>query len=997
MKTVKNVVEALVKDISHQDSQVSPCRFEKDHDVCGISIFVEKSILENQQNNNSPISLFSHYALSDDIKEYIKTRIKSQNKGFEKRDLVFKNIFDYDLEGLVGLSKIATIKFDVDDTFVQKENYRDFVVSAKAKTDDPLMLLPLTEKTVDGVFQLHIIDGKAHIDFRFDLSSYLMGWTVLAAKEDFDFKKVTDIATAKKVSSSFIIGNESKYFYSMSKGSRVLCVPKFPHSKRWKDVDNSKISGDKKQNIMVICEKIKVDFGMQLPLYHEYFISGKNIKGALRFRQIESDGRGDTKKGESIWVGFFSVEDVTPTVLSPGVVKENVLPENGWSALPDSVKNDVPEALRFWDKKTTSEISKTREELFKSGIAKELNIFNGEFRITHKKHFLGPDEESLKVFGGNKFYLFSSGIEKKDNSHYLVLETYNAGVFCWKSAYPINKKFFPCNMQRISSEKDIYEIIKSGRIEDEGFFFYNNIEKGCFDLSFSGINLIGDFFLYKAEHSTSWVMEEKSFPSSELDEKGYYLFDKERFFSESDKHVKPFSIFPLATEEDAFYSKEDFLSFAKATKEDVFVHGKSLDVASIQFQENDSFFYFDYDKELSERGSAKKLFSGTCNNEIWENVCKAIDLEIMSLGKSIGDFVLLSNVLLTNKNEQISFDEFLKMPNIDDVSFRMEIFDVLSCKKNYSFSCSEKLLILSNIEREVKNSTYLCVAEMLKLEGKKQINNLLKKYNKVSLLQKSGDKNDTVFSKKMSNVKIISKKFKKEKFEYELGLKINNEDCFCFENIVFIDNQPYVSIGKTLSFYDLGHYDVVRIFHENVKYNNSPRHDSIFCDKIKIVEKSAQGLMADDVVSFLSEYKKQDVVAKYFSSLSFEPLRKEIKDTDGKEERYVLGVVLAPEEIDGQNELYSAKEIKKAAHKYMVLYRGLGAYHTQGNRSRMQLLESFLAPVDMVINEKKVEKGTWLIAIRVLDDTLWREIKTGKITGFSIFGLAKKDIESYAA
>jgi DNA adenine methylase len=40
-----------------------------------------------------------------------------------------------------------------------------------------------------------------------------------------------------------------------------------------------------------------------------------------------------------------------------------------------------------------------------------------------------------------------------------------------------------------------------------------------------------------------------------------------------------------------------------------------------------------------------------------------------------------------------------------------------------------------------------------------------------------------------------------------------------------------------------------------------------------------------------------------------------------------------------------------------------------------------------------VSKGTWLMAVRVLDDGLWEQVKTGGITGFSIGGSAVRTPE----
>ena len=45
--------------------------------------------------------------------------------------------------------------------------------------------------------------------------------------------------------------------------------------------------------------------------------------------------------------------------------------------------------------------------------------------------------------------------------------------------------------------------------------------------------------------------------------------------------------------------------------------------------------------------------------------------------------------------------------------------------------------------------------------------------------------------------------------------------------------------------------------------------------------------------------------------------------------------------------------------------------------------------MDMVLGSKTVPEGAWVITMRVLDKKLWKKIKDGLITGFSIGGIAK--------
>jgi 2'-5' RNA ligase len=107
--------------------------------------------------------------------------------------------------------------------------------------------------------------------------------------------------------------------------------------------------------------------------------------------------------------------------------------------------------------------------------------------------------------------------------------------------------------------------------------------------------------------------------------------------------------------------------------------------------------------------------------------------------------------------------------------------------------------------------------------------------------------------------------------------------------------------------------------------------------------------------------------------------------------RLVTGILLQPETVDAQGDIYSEEVIANAAHEYLAAYNAgtvVGLMHKDMNRP-LQLVESWLAPVPLVIEGRLIKKGTWIATVRVLDDAIWQDVKRGKITGFSIGGVAK--------
>lgn len=127
------------------------------------------------------------------------------------------------------------------------------------------------------------------------------------------------------------------------------------------------------------------------------------------------------------------------------------------------------------------------------------------------------------------------------------------------------------------------------------------------------------------------------------------------------------------------------------------------------------------------------------------------------------------------------------------------------------------------------------------------------------------------------------------------------------------------------------------------------------------------------------------------TGLALKPLEKRIRLLKTDEERYVLGIVLEPETVDAQDDIYSATEVRDAAHRFMEQYRNIGLMHRGLVNEQVKILESYLAPAAFSLDGTQVQKGTWLLAVRVLDDELWGQIQGGALTGLSIGGSARRE------
>lgn len=113
--------------------------------------------------------------------------------------------------------------------------------------------------------------------------------------------------------------------------------------------------------------------------------------------------------------------------------------------------------------------------------------------------------------------------------------------------------------------------------------------------------------------------------------------------------------------------------------------------------------------------------------------------------------------------------------------------------------------------------------------------------------------------------------------------------------------------------------------------------------------------------------------------------------------RVVIGEVLVPEDVDAQGEIYSHAVVRDAAWGYLSRFgrgSGMGRQHNTEallTADEVELIESYIAPVDFDFNGRAIRQGTWMMGWRILDDALWAAIKAGRVTGFSIGGLAAQE------
>ncbi|MED1954917.1 XkdF-like putative serine protease domain-containing protein [Brevibacillus centrosporus] len=124
-----------------------------------------------------------------------------------------------------------------------------------------------------------------------------------------------------------------------------------------------------------------------------------------------------------------------------------------------------------------------------------------------------------------------------------------------------------------------------------------------------------------------------------------------------------------------------------------------------------------------------------------------------------------------------------------------------------------------------------------------------------------------------------------------------------------------------------------------------------------------------------------------------EPLQKDIRIAKAdKAKQIVYGVVYEPDEFDAHDDSMTVEEIEKAAHGFMERQNtyNIDKQHDL-DADKGYVVESYIAPVDMELGDQEIKKGSWVAGVKVIDDDTWAQIEKGEITGFSMWGVGKRE------
>lgn len=110
-----------------------------------------------------------------------------------------------------------------------------------------------------------------------------------------------------------------------------------------------------------------------------------------------------------------------------------------------------------------------------------------------------------------------------------------------------------------------------------------------------------------------------------------------------------------------------------------------------------------------------------------------------------------------------------------------------------------------------------------------------------------------------------------------------------------------------------------------------------------------------------------------------------------KTERIVYCVALQPNVADTYGSIMAPESIRYTAYRFMMASRVIKVAHD--TQIKAYPVESYIAPMDMhfqtgMYGDQTVSKGSWVLGIKVIDDSIWAGIVSGHYTGISVGGLS---------
>jgi ATP-dependent DNA ligase len=281
------------------------------------------------------------------------------------------------------------------------------VTEMAAKQDDPHLDVPKAVGPQPAVLQVHTRGKSAHMDLRLKVDDFLVGWTLFAQRPGV-VPDVDTVAEARALYRGYTPKDGNRFFKPILSPSRMQTGAKLRQPVEWLAVDG-KVIGEgevgatsREEGVIVAVEKPAVEYGVQNPHFHEYFLTGKTPwAGPLYVRLLlgrNVDGKPErTPEGRPFWTAMLS-RNALPSILNRRSVARRRMPPDTVSGMPKTLMDVTPKEYRYWTAKG-DEAREMRDALVESGWFTEDNvrIVDGQFRRIVSKHYVYAPDVAAKA------------------------------------------------------------------------------------------------------------------------------------------------------------------------------------------------------------------------------------------------------------------------------------------------------------------------------------------------------------------------------------------------------------------------------------------------------------------------------------------------------------------------------------------------------------------------------------------------------------------------
>lgn len=346
-----------------------------------------------QNQTRADIDVLVHGPLSDELRRVIEFRIGRALPPELSQRVEFHND---------GLGGPFTDSFPLYDLALVPSPRRRFVrMSADAalelfKQDDPTLLWPEKPGLRRAVVQLHTRGSTAHFDLRLKIDGFLVGWTMFAQRVD-EVPDVETAAQARALYREYSAAKGNRFLKPVLAPSRLQVTSKKRQPVEWLTLDGEEFDeGDVgatsgKKGTIVAVGRPSAEWGLQLPQFHEYFLTGDEVwQGPIYMRLlVDSEDVDESGEGRMFWACWLS-KTMLPSVLNEHSVERKHMPPLGHSAMPTTLMQVTPPEFRFWKAGTEQKARETRDALVAERFFTDANVrlVDGEFRRIVTKHYL---------------------------------------------------------------------------------------------------------------------------------------------------------------------------------------------------------------------------------------------------------------------------------------------------------------------------------------------------------------------------------------------------------------------------------------------------------------------------------------------------------------------------------------------------------------------------------------------------------------------------------